>query len=148
MSNFTHRSHARWEEGVYCSADGKNISTDNHHNENEALSICRLLEEEGFGGFGKDFPIETWATPIPFEEQYPEEAETLMQICQERGEQKEKGIELEPIFLDAQQDMVVEYKNAYPSYKTETVRRVEEKVGRNDPCPCGSGKKFKKCCIM
>ena len=21
------------------------------------------------------------------------------------------------------------------------------KVGRNDPCPCGSGKKFKKCCI-
>ncbi len=22
----------------------------------------------------------------------------------------------------------------------------EEKVGRNDPCPCGSGKKYKKCC--
>jgi uncharacterized protein YecA (UPF0149 family) len=22
---------------------------------------------------------------------------------------------------------------------------LEEKVGRNDPCPCGSGKKFKKC---
>ncbi|MFA4831092.1 MAG: SEC-C metal-binding domain-containing protein [Patescibacteria group bacterium] len=21
-----------------------------------------------------------------------------------------------------------------------------KKVGRNDPCPCGSGKKFKKCC--
>ena len=25
-------------------------------------------------------------------------------------------------------------------------RRVEARVGRNDPCPCGSGKKFKKCC--
>ena len=25
-------------------------------------------------------------------------------------------------------------------------RRVTPKVGRNDPCPCGSGKKFKKCC--
>jgi SEC-C motif-containing protein len=24
--------------------------------------------------------------------------------------------------------------------------REEPKVGRNDPCPCGSGKKFKKCC--
>ena len=24
--------------------------------------------------------------------------------------------------------------------------RVEQKVGRNDPCPCGSGKKYKKCC--
>lgn len=22
------------------------------------------------------------------------------------------------------------------------------KVGRNDPCPCGSGKKFKKCCLV
>ncbi|MDD5483574.1 MAG: preprotein translocase subunit SecA, partial [Kiritimatiellae bacterium] len=27
-----------------------------------------------------------------------------------------------------------------------TVRRESAKVGRNDPCPCGSGKKFKKCC--
>ncbi len=26
------------------------------------------------------------------------------------------------------------------------VRRTEPKVGRNDPCTCGSGKKFKKCC--
>ncbi len=25
-------------------------------------------------------------------------------------------------------------------------QRVTEKVGRNDPCPCGSGKKYKKCC--
>jgi uncharacterized protein YecA (UPF0149 family) len=22
------------------------------------------------------------------------------------------------------------------------------KVGRNDPCPCGSGKKYKKCCLL
>ena len=28
----------------------------------------------------------------------------------------------------------------------ETVRRHEPKTGRNDTCPCGSGKKFKKCC--
>jgi len=26
------------------------------------------------------------------------------------------------------------------------VQRNLKKVGRNDPCPCGSGKKFKKCC--
>jgi SEC-C motif len=24
--------------------------------------------------------------------------------------------------------------------------RAEPKVGRNDPCPCGTGKKYKKCC--
>jgi uncharacterized protein YecA (UPF0149 family) len=27
----------------------------------------------------------------------------------------------------------------------ETIRREEPKIGRNDPCPCGSGKKYKKC---
>ena len=27
-----------------------------------------------------------------------------------------------------------------------TVRRTMPKVGRNDPCPCGSGKKYKQCC--
>jgi preprotein translocase subunit SecA len=28
----------------------------------------------------------------------------------------------------------------------QTVRRAGDKIGRNDPCPCGSGKKYKKCC--
>lgn len=30
--------------------------------------------------------------------------------------------------------------------KPETFVRTQAKVGRNDPCSCGSGKKFKKCC--
>ena len=30
--------------------------------------------------------------------------------------------------------------------KVETQRREAPKIGRNDPCPCGSGKKYKKCC--
>ncbi|MFW5489833.1 MAG: preprotein translocase subunit SecA [Desulfovibrio sp.] len=30
--------------------------------------------------------------------------------------------------------------------KQQTVKRDQPKVGRNDPCPCGSGKKYKKCC--
>ena len=29
---------------------------------------------------------------------------------------------------------------------TQTIRRRQPKVGRNDPCPCGSGKKYKQCC--
>lgn len=29
---------------------------------------------------------------------------------------------------------------------TSGYRRPEPKIGRNDPCPCGSGKKYKKCC--
>jgi hypothetical protein len=31
-------------------------------------------------------------------------------------------------------------------YATAPMRRLAPKVGRNEPCPCGSGKKFKKCC--
>ena len=31
-------------------------------------------------------------------------------------------------------------------HKQQTVRRDAPKVGRNDPCPCGSGKKYKHCC--
>jgi len=30
--------------------------------------------------------------------------------------------------------------------KTAQKAKTEAKIGRNDPCPCGSGKKFKKCC--
>jgi len=30
--------------------------------------------------------------------------------------------------------------------KMQPVRAKSDKVGRNDPCPCGSGKKYKKCC--
>ncbi len=30
--------------------------------------------------------------------------------------------------------------------RTKTVTRDQPKVGRNEPCPCGSGKKYKKCC--
>jgi preprotein translocase subunit SecA len=33
---------------------------------------------------------------------------------------------------------------ARPAPRTAT----GEKVGRNDPCPCGSGKKYKKCCYL
>jgi hypothetical protein len=29
--------------------------------------------------------------------------------------------------------------------EVQTVRREGKKVGRNDPCPCGSGKKYKRC---
>jgi preprotein translocase subunit SecA len=34
---------------------------------------------------------------------------------------------------------------AKPRPKQETVVRQQPRVGRNDPCPCGSGKKYKKC---
>jgi len=39
-----------------------------------------------------------------------------------------------------------EVVNGGDAHKIETFKREEPKVGRNDACPCGSGKKYKKCC--
>jgi uncharacterized protein len=50
--------------------------------------------------------------------------------------------------LDIEANLPAIHKFWLPRRKAavETVRRDEPKVGRNDDCPCGSGKKFKKCC--
>ena len=37
-------------------------------------------------------------------------------------------------------------KELYKEQKESGTVRKEKKIGRNDPCPCGSGKKYKKCC--
>ncbi len=59
-----------------------------------------------------------------------------------------------PITLSGGGDAASVFNSAPASRKPErtggddvikTVRREEPKVGRNDPCPCGSGKKYKKC---
>ena len=34
------------------------------------------------------------------------------------------------------------------SVQQNTQASPQSKVGRNDPCPCGSGKKYKKCCLV
>ncbi|MDR0879577.1 MAG: SEC-C domain-containing protein [Clostridioides sp.] len=37
-------------------------------------------------------------------------------------------------------------KEVIKTYKKSKTIVKEEKIGRNEPCPCGSGKKYKKCC--
>ncbi|MDD2433618.1 MAG: SEC-C metal-binding domain-containing protein, partial [Clostridia bacterium] len=41
------------------------------------------------------------------------------------------------------QDLV---ENRYDEEEVKKEPRRVKKIGRNDPCPCGSGKKYKKCC--
>ncbi|MBR3997929.1 MAG: SEC-C domain-containing protein [Clostridia bacterium] len=48
---------------------------------------------------------------------------------------------------DIRKDMLAqlaELKKEMPTNSPAPAKKV--KVGRNDPCPCGSGKKYKKCC--
>lgn len=37
-------------------------------------------------------------------------------------------------------------KELYKEQKSSTTIVKDKKIGRNDPCPCGSGKKYKYCC--
>jgi preprotein translocase subunit SecA len=49
--------------------------------------------------------------------------------------------------IRAQQDAAIAASQQAAEKKREPLRNVGKKVGRNDPCPCGSGKKFKACCM-
>jgi preprotein translocase subunit SecA len=62
-----------------------------------------------------------------------EEAEKVQEMVLEEGEIDESRLEF------AKKDVFAEEEK-----KNQLIRA--EKVGRNDPCPCGSGKKYKKCC--
>jgi preprotein translocase subunit SecA len=50
-----------------------------------------------------------------------------------------------PSTIGQQQQSAID--NMQGDKKMEPIRNREERVGRNDPCPCGSGKKFKNCCM-
>jgi preprotein translocase subunit SecA len=47
--------------------------------------------------------------------------------------------------IAAQQQAAIEGTEV--NHKPEPIRHRGQRVGRNDPCPCGSGKKFKNCCM-
>ena len=49
--------------------------------------------------------------------------------------------------LEENEDEFQEGFRADGTARGETVRKRFSPVGRNDPCPCGSGKKYKKCCV-
>ena len=49
-------------------------------------------------------------------------------------------------FADEQAGTMLAETDGHEDDIQVTFRRQEAKVGRNDPCPCGSGKKYKKCC--
>jgi len=65
-----------------------------------------------------------------------EYSESSMPYCESRGEWKEHYKACENRFTKSEED------DDYEDYEPEK----SQKIGRNDPCPCGSGLKYKKCC--
>ena len=109
------------------------------------LSIDHLKEGIGLRGYGQKNP----------KEEYKREAYNLfMQVMGRiRQEVLQKLFivqlvqeqDIEQMEAQQKQRRVVTNRSDEPAQAKPVVRN-EDKVGRNDPCPCGSGKKYKKCC--
>ena len=71
-----------------------------------------------------------------------------------RVQTEERLKEVASIFQEKGWKVTIELEAEKPEDTTDLERllnpqqpvTVEKKVGRNEPCPCGSGKKYKKCC--
>jgi hypothetical protein len=62
---------------------------------------------------------------------------------------EDSAVKLAEGFLATRREPALAYMHDKPSNLLAsgvTVRRAVARVGRNDPCPCGSGKKYKRCC--
>ena len=82
----------------------------------------------------------------------------MMMLCHEHDQDPE--MRPEPISPEKREEVIVhmaagllgayryfrEHRQVSSSAHTSEPRRNASKVGRNDACPCGSGKKHKKCC--
>ena len=62
-----------------------------------------------------------------------------------KDSQIQREEEVEGLRDRTQRDVVETHGTAGAPVK-QIRKEAAEKVGRNDPCPCGSGKKYKKCC--
>ncbi len=120
------------------------------------LSIDHLKEGIGLRGYGQRDPLT----------EYKKEAFDLFQDMVERVKAavverlfkvqivRDAPMELPAItaWADAREsrgELPAEPGRSTPPLKREPVRTpTGAKVGRNDPCPCGSGKKYKKCCYL
>jgi len=112
------------------------------------LALDHLKEGIGLRGYGQRDP----------KNEYKRESFELFQAMKERIEDTvlKTVFRVEPVSVEqlaeqrlrrrqrAPMDLSAPPKAAGPP-KTVTLQREGEKVGRNDPCPCGSGKKYKKC---
>ncbi len=114
------------------------------HWKDHLLGMDHLKEGIGLRGYGQKDPVreyqkEGYELFMEMIQQIKED--TLKKLCIVQIQREE---EVEEMREQTRQDYIMNRGEdiAAPA----TVRRKGDKVGRNDPCPCGSGKKYKKCC--
>ena len=126
-------------------------------NEGEHINLYHEDDDEAFDstyavegwckGFLRGFNL--WGVLAPEDEEVTEELLSLVTMF---AEPEENGIEVYSSRelaeeMDEIEPAVINVFNHFYTQRTQPIVRQTPKVGRNDPCPCGSGKKFKKCCL-
>jgi preprotein translocase subunit SecA len=123
---------------------------DNHWKDH-LLSMDHLKEGIGLRGYGQKNPLDEYKKEgfklfhSMIETVKIQTISTLMRV---RVVQKDDVEKFEEERRRKQERQVQLNKGAAGEESkdtSQTVKREGEKVGRNDPCPCGSGKKYKKC---
>jgi preprotein translocase subunit SecA len=107
------------------------------------LGMDHLKEGIGLRGYGQKDPVreyqkEGYDMLMAMIERIKED--TLEKLCMV---QVRREADIEEMQRQAEDDYVL---SRGEDVRAAPVKRDREKVGRNDPCPCGSGKKYKKCC--
>ena len=107
------------------------------------LAMDHLKEGIGLRGYGQKDPLKEYQREgfEMFGEMIDRvRQETVSILLRLRLSRNEDYTDLMP---EEEQPM---FYNQSSDPQAKTVKRKDKKVGRNDPCPCGSGKKYKKCC--
>jgi len=118
-------------------------SIDNHWKDH-LLAMDHLKEGIGLRGYGQKDPIREYQKEgydmfMDMTARIKEDVVEKLCMVQIYSQQ-----DVEEMREEARQEYVMNRGEDVP--ENAPVRREKAKVGRNDPCPCGSGKKYKKCC--
>lgn len=108
------------------------------------LAMDHLKEGIGLRGYGQKDPVREYQKEgyDMFMDMITRiKEDTIEKLCMVQIRREE---EVERIEEKRRQDYIMSRGEDTPA--SATIRREAAKVGRNDPCSCGSGKKYKKCC--
>jgi preprotein translocase subunit SecA len=108
------------------------------------LGMDHLKEGIGLRGYGQKDPIREYQKEgyeMFMDMVYRIKTDTIEKLCRVQIQREE---EIEEMQEKQRQDYTM--SRGEDTAAPKTVKRDHDKIGRNDPCPCGSGKKHKKCC--
>jgi len=114
------------------------------HWKDHLLAMDHLKEGIGLRGYGQKDPIREYQKEgyeMFMEMVQRVKDDTITKLCMVQIQREE---EIEEMKERTQQNYIM--SRGEDTKAPETIKRGGDKVGRNDPCPCGSGKKYKKCC--